>query len=378
MSWRHVAVAIAAGIGVLLLSPTGPNAAPAPKAPTLSLQREGGDLYLAQGRARLKLLRGGQWLRSEWGSLDHTLPGDRQVLLVPDKGARILERGKVVATLSLRDTLEKWLPEDAVWGGPSEANQVRYMHGSAGGVGWLLANGVVAGESVLAVLSWRALGPSGEPILAQHLVRITAGPDPAIEMVRRLDVPSGWLYGLSWYPVLRLFRYGSRLLLYTKPAPGPEFGGPAPPTAAELVEISPAGKTVRVVACLPSRRYPLGLLGERWLVLGEPDEKAARPLWILDLRSRGLRPLPGNWKGYFLSSYVYVPAAGTQILVARADERVTHVVTIPGGHSVSLPNPSGSVRHYLWQGMAIMVGDETVSVYSAATGKRIALLQIPR
>jgi hypothetical protein len=185
---------------------------------------------------------------------------------------------------------------------------------------------------------------------------------PRLEPLRSLDVPRDWEYGLSHEPVPRVFRWAGKLLLYTKPAETryAETDPKRIPPPAELMEIDENGKDLQMVARLPARRYPLGLLDGRLLILGEPYGAEPTPLWYYDLVGRKLAPIPGDWKGYFYSAYVYVRATGGHILIYRLDKRPqssrTYIVSLPSGKRMPVPNPDGSVVHYLWHGKTLIVG----------------------
>lgn len=325
----------------------------------LSIKKEDGRVYLVKKDARLLMLDHGQWMPIK--RLVH-LPDDYLVALPKREASApdvvVSKDGKLVGKISLRETLDKWLKDDNRWGGHKNANDIRYMHKDGGGILGFITNTIPLGQSVIALLSWYANGPSSQPVKAQHIIRIRVQPKPAIEPLRQLlDIPYDWN---SFDPVPRLFLFGKRLLLYTKPGEAEMWshGKKLPPS--ELLEITPEGKTVRVYAKLPPRRYPIGLLDQRWLILGEPNNEVAQPLWIYDLHLRKLSPLPGDWKGYFS---VYMPEKGRSILIHKDGEKKTFVVTIPGGKRVALPNPTKSGAHCLWQDMAMIYHSEDNEVF---------------
>lgn len=363
----------------------------------LRVERQGKDVYLVKGSARLLLERDGEWVAGR-GQQEFAVAGGRTLGFTP-KGVVLRKGSQVQSTLLLPDLLRKWLADDAVWGGHAPANEMRYMHRSAGGISGSIGSGAPVGKHVLAILTWCADGPSGRPVSTQYLVRVRALPTIQIQPLRELDVPGGWLYGLSSDPPPRLFRFGPRVLLLTGlDAPYDSYrrtgtrGKPLPP--AVLSEIGPDGKALRVFAQIPARAYPIGVLGGRYLVLGVPNDKERNPLSFLDLAKRRRTVLPGDWQGYASAGYVYVPQKGGRILILRitggpsshtsssgaqtpALKYTTYVVSIPSGRRVALPNPDGTTRQVLWQGLAVILGGQgEASVYSARTGKLVQRLQI--
>jgi hypothetical protein len=265
----------------LVLAGSAAMAAAERATPALSLVVEEGRLFLAGKGARRLILHEQQSIPSTWGERVLTFPNGTRAFLPLLHQDRIAfrRRGRAPGELSLAAILKAWLERDAPWGGAKRAEELRLMHRRDRGVTGLITNAVPSGAGFLAVLSWRCLGPSGEPIVAQHLVRLTASPEPKLQALRRRDVPAGWEYGLSSTPVPRLFRSGGRLLLYEKPASPEFYSGTRSGPPSELVEITANGARVKRVAALPPARYPVGLLDGRWLVLAEPNQEARQQLW---------------------------------------------------------------------------------------------------
>jgi hypothetical protein len=343
----------------------------------LSVVRDGRTVYLSEENARLFLISEAGWR----GPSDVTL-GDGTVisLRLADRrsnDAVFYRNGKERGRLPLRDLLQKRLDEEHKWGGDGEANGLRDMDEKKG-VGLSLINLVPLKSSALAVLCLSALRPSGEPLIEQYLVRLEAAPKPNTTLLRRLEVPVDWLGPLSSDPVPRLLRWADRLLLYPEAAVPPWVSSKPDTKLRPLEEITAHGKTVRTVARLPGRLYPVGVVDSRWLLLGIPDEKEETPLWLYDLQARTLKPLPGAWKGYFSSGYIHVPATGRRILIHTPGSRRTFIVTVPSGRRISVPNPTGSVMAHLWRGKAVILsGENEVSIYREDNGKLIRRMAVP-
>jgi hypothetical protein len=313
-----------------------------------ALKREGVDLYLVRGGERLLLESENNWTQSYLAVRPVRLPGG--YLVVP-RVSRQNEPAREIVVLRDNQPWGKIVAEDMREGAPGHSAFITNM------VPW--------GGSVLALLTWRDDYLSDRPILAQRLVRIRVDLKPMAETVRPLEIP-GSLAPTYWYDVLRLFRFQNRLLLYAMPG---EVEGALKAAGAELAEITPDGKIGGLFARLPAGYYPVGLVNGRWLILVNPDNREARPLWVFDLRAKRARPVPGDWNQLYFPT---VPEKGDRILVHCAGSQKTWIVMIPGGKRIGLPDPDGSVALHLWQNAAIIKKGRSVAIYSARTG---ALLQ---
>lgn len=345
----------------------------APPAPSLSLQQDGTKVYLVTKNARLLLADGNEWMTNPFNQQrDVSLRGGYTVSLPTGNETHIVVRkgNEIEGKISLIEAKKRWLADDAVWGGHAQANRMRYMWGQGAPVQALLSDAVAVGDSLLAVFSWKDLPGSGQPIKAQHLVRILVTPQPAIEIVQNLNGPEWEDRELS----PRLFQAGGRLLLLTGLS-NDAFHYNSPPPR-NLVEIAPDGKELRKVATFPSALVPAGLLDAHWLILMDSNNSGILPprFWSYDLPRRKLSALPGNWSGY---TYAIVPTTGRRFLIIK--ERTTYIVTMPGGSRIALPNPTGCIVAYLWKGMAVQVDSIPVShvrVYEETSGRLLKRLTV--
>lgn len=273
--------------------------------------------------------------------------------------------------------VDQWLDNDKLWRDHADANQMRFMHHSAGGLSLFLGNIIPQGQSALAILSWRENGPSIRPITAQHMVRIRVGSKPSIELLKRLECPSGYAGYINWYSVPRLFLFGQRLLLYTIDTKNRQS---SVPTQTVLVEISADGSIIRSFAKLSPGFYLLGVLNSRYMILGDPDKEGAQRLHVFDIRSKKESILPGDWSKYDLSSQVSIPATGNTILFnidthSKTDKviRQNYLVTVPKGQRKAIP-----VKYWqrIWKGMVLVRDTQTLSIYDTASGKLIKTLNL--
>ncbi|MCC6445849.1 MAG: hypothetical protein IT210_20640 [Armatimonadetes bacterium] len=380
-------------LSVLIASATSANQSSG----KLFLHKRNERVYLMKDNARLLIMERDRWpggfrrnaaIRLSGGyGITTPLHQESDRSQDPNPQIIIFKDRKPYGMIVLRQVLEQWLKDDHLWGGHQSANQTRYKHRSAGGVSGFIHDAVPLGQSVFALITWYALGPSARPVLAQHLARIRVQPQPVVVPLRQLlDVEAVWSMAFSMEPIPRLFTSGKRLLYYTKPGDPDWIAERKVSSLAELLEITPDGKTVGVYDFLSSNLPPIGRLEGRWLVLGESDGKTAQPFWIYDLRTKKISPLPGSWKGYSAEN-VYLSASGRRILMgkrwASSKDYKAYIVTVPEGRRVPLlPNPTGYPLYYLWQNMIVLYNVNKqgqpvgVSVYSASTGRRIRQLKL--
>ncbi len=286
-------------------------------------------------------------------------------------------KNKAVATLSLDKFADQWLDNDKLWRDHADANQMRFMHHSAGGLSLFLGNIIPQGQPALAILSWRENGPSVRPITAQHLVRIRVGSKPSIDLLRRLDFPGNYAGYVYWYSIPRLVQFGHKLLLYTIDSKNRQ--GSVPPQTV-LMELSADGSITRGFAKLSPGFYPLGVLNSQYIILGNPDKEGAQRLHVFDIRSKMESILPGDWSQYDQSSQVSIPATGNTLLVnidthSKTDKviRQNYLVTVPKGQRKVIPTKFGQ---RIWKGMALVRYTQTLSIYNTASGKLIKTLNL--
>ncbi len=356
-------------------------AAAACAAGPFDLQRANGDLYLVLGTKRIPYYDPGT---SNEQLTQVQLPDGAAVTLAPRGQITVTASGREVGAIAFQDVAREWLDQDSLWGGHKEANDLRYLL-RAGTEGDLttISDLTPVGDTVLAVLTWR-FGGSGLPIAAQYLVRIETSPQPALVPLLRLPLPyiTDDAY-LARPPGPRLLRAGERLLVHTRPATSiydPRYKEGAP---AELTEIDPTGRAVGIFATCPASLLPQGVLAERWLVLIDTDSQAQEPVWLLDLTTRTLRPLPGDWRSVeYGATRAFVPSTGSRILLSRtistepdassaeadASGRCdqTFLVHIPSGERELLP---GAGIGRIWEGYVIAPDGRGMSIYSAETAE---------
>ena len=344
------------------------------------LQRANGDLYLVLGTKRMPYHDPGN---SNEQLTQVQLPDGATVTLAPRGQITVAASGREVGSIAFQDVARQLLDQESLWGGHKEANDLRYLL-RAGTEGDLTAISDLTpvGDTVLAVLTWRT-GGSGFHIAAQYLVRIEASPQPALVPLLRLPLPyiTDDAY-LARPPGPRLFRAGERLLVHTRPTtimndPGYKAGAPA-----ELTEIDPTGRAVGIFATAPASLLPQGILAERWLVLLDRDSQAQEPVWLLDLTTRTLRPLPGDWRSVqYGETRAFIPSTGSRILVSRSVStepdgsgryEQTFIVHIPSGERELLP---GASIGRIWEGYVIARDGRGTSIYSAETGKLVQQVQ---
>lgn len=353
-------------VGLLLAVATASAANGAEK---LSIQRRGKNVFLRHGPDRLLLLQGYETLGSVWGPRGVSVSGGYWLSLPApnerDAWVRLSRNGKALGGLSLSDAMVQ-LDAREEWG----------LADVSGGYDISLTCATTSGNGILAILTLNASGPSSRPVFAQCMIRFTVQPNLEMELLRTLDVPEGWHQSLSAPPFPRLFRFAEHLMLYTdaaSPRATGRFDPKVAPRAGKLLEIDREGKTIRTLAVLPPRRYPIGVLNNRWLLLGEPDEHLTRPLSIYDLKRGKLLPLPGDPERYAFPDQLFLPASGARFLWSANDSNRTSLVSVPSGARVRLPR-----AHFLWKCHLLTIGDEnrSVSVYNLK-GRRLNVMPIP-
>src|SRR5205823_340072 len=84
---------------------------------------------------------------------------------------------------------DKWLADDAFWGGHERANDLRSEHRRAGILPFF-SDARVVDDKVWALLRLYIVGASshGQWIVSEAVVTITAGPKPKLTVVRHLRV----------------------------------------------------------------------------------------------------------------------------------------------------------------------------------------------
>jgi hypothetical protein len=301
----------------------------------------------------------------------------------------VSRQGKPVGIFDLSLVLKEWLTDDARWGGHEKANSLRYYASqSGGGVIAVLRDAVTVDTSLYAILSIMLTGPSGIPLAEQFLVRITANPNTELVSLQRLTLmPTGPL-GRRW--PCSLYRVGKQMLLYQRD----ETTGDTPPACrAELLLLDSTGAKVRRLATLPGDLIPVGLLNERWLVLGPALNMEAypvipEPVQVYDLRTETLKSLKGPWDRH---CSVLVPDTGERIVISQEEpqkegeqpdgQRSTYrsyLVQLPKNTRLQLQTDNSiSLVHY-WRDMLIDYSGAAVSLYNATTGILIQRIELDR
>ena len=366
-------------ITCLLLIYSIVSATASPDFKQVRVERDGKKIYLVSGNDRLLLQDGLNYVNPSGIADPVQLPGGHTLEIGNgywNSYLAVSSKGKPVVTLPLDEYTDRWIDDDKLWLSHADANQMRYMHRSAGGLSSFLGNIISRGKSALAILSWCANGPSIRPVIAQHLVRISVTPKPSIELLRRLEVPGSDAGFYTWYSAPRMITYSRKLLLYTTDAH--KQPGKRPQSA--LLELNADGTDGRLFANLSTGYFPIGVVNTRYLILGNPEPNDSHHLMVCDLRRKTELILPGDWSGYYNSTQVSVPAAGNTILVNIHTSSDTgdgssgnHLVTIPGGKSKSIP---ASLWQRIWKGMVLVGNPRTLSIYDPASGKLIRTLSL--
>lgn len=393
------------GLSLLLAALTSVGQA----ATRLRIETQDGRTYLvAPNRERLLLLQNGHRLDTPPAPEVVILPGGYVVSLAKAGVIAVSKTGKPVGDISLGDIRDRLLANDSFWSGHEEAaKDLRYMNKQGGGVTLVIRNMVPSGDSALALASWREDGPTNEPIVAEHLVRVQVKPTSDIQFVRRLDLAQGM--GGTWLTVPRLFQSKTRLFLYTKVGSNAYYdleraGKIAPdaePNGSSMLEqIAADGRTIGNFMELPPLRFPIHLLDARWLVLGAwQGETRGRnewvphdAVWIADLLHRKAFAVPGKWVGGFDAYRFRFPDTGPWFVVQQIGYQregtpdQVFVVTMPGPRRVALAGAEfdpGS-QLFVWRGLIVVLGAielkpsahwmNVVKVYDPATGKLIQKL----
>lgn len=284
----------------------------------------------------------------------------------------MLIKGKPVATLALNKYTDEWLDNDKLWLNHTDANQMRYMHRSGGGLSLFLGNLIPQGRSALAVLSWRANGPSSQPVIAQHLVRIHVTPKPYIELLRQLDVPGRDFH--TWYATPRLIQFSRKLFLYQRDIKENEQ------PQNMLFELDADCKTIRSYAKFSIQYDFIGVLNSKYLILGNSQRKDSHRLMVFDLLLKKEIVLPGDWSKYDSPLRVSVPSTGNIIMLNAGTPdkeglilRYNHLAKIPGGQRKTIP---GSYWQRIWKGMAFVGRPRMLSIYDPASGKLLKTLSL--
>jgi hypothetical protein len=380
-----VALNCAATAGTIWCQDSKHLRSPRPATKSLKLIRNGSDLVLLAGGDRLPLPS--QWLPSSYGPRTVLLAGNDRLHLDPAPShpsgyVRILleRNGQPAGSFTTQTLLESWLQNDEIWGGHQRANQVRYMDsGGGGGISGRFVNVTVAGDVAYVLINWHFMGPSFEPIGAQHLIRIRSRPELMIEPLRLLGETYPTFGGISAFAFPLLFKF---------------HGGPIIFESDGLHSLNLDGSSGRLVAASPKGFNPIGLVDGRWLLIGRSDDQEPNPVKLLDLELKKVISLAGNWKLGWSSYSFCIPERGRKILSTEILRQTNngsdmgyYVLTIPKGTRIRLAASKSIVGQYLWHGMAVLVDDKwvegvgaqhnVVEVFDAGTGRLIRRMQVP-
>jgi hypothetical protein len=355
-----------------------------PHAQNLALQREGTHLYLTAKGARLALNVLTDALDTPIATV-FTLPSGDTVTLYSQASpyppqpqtAVVSVRTKAgqISEISLDATLKQWLPDDSKWNEHTFGNYLRGVYNHEG-LSVSLENPVLFQGALLAVLTTRSVRGSGNVIKSQQLVRVVTAPAPGLQMLRFLDVPYGHVYSMSRH-IPRLFVWGKRLLLFPTPFQPEEAASILKSKSvpqSELHEIDLMGRTLRTVGSFPSPYFPLGIVANRWLVLGLTKNVAAHPVWMCDLKSQRSAALAGNWKAYNDFELLRLPPPGSTMPYLALEGETVPVIHLPSGkRGVVLPGSRYADSVLLWDGLVVITDREKhrVTAYDVRTGRRI-------
>lgn len=337
-----------------------------PRTGLLALKQVEKRLYLDDGSAQL-LLEGNE-------EAAVTRPGGWKLTLNPESRdgggtARVFRSGRLIGSIPLERLRDEWLKRDDFWGGRSEANVMRYMHQSGGGIGAILSEAHPTSEGWLGVLGWRFFGPSGEPMRAWHLVRILATTNPAILPVRRIHHGRVESYAT---PQPCLFANRDKLLLWE---PG------------QLTEIGPEGQQLRQVMKLSGTAEPHALMGNRWLVRQEQGYDSGTGIDAVDLNLKVIRPLfnqPPSQDGRRSTSIRDADDTTlTLLLITASSVRDAEgppslsLLSVPNGERRAIRTPWAERVRHLWRGYLVAADEQGYSVYDSGTLKLVKHLRRP-
>ncbi len=362
-------------------------------AQNLTLRRKHGQIYLVSGSARLLIDLPPPPSLTYVGK--QRLPNDT-VVTFRGESIHIESPGRADSDISLKDTLEQWLPDENKWGGHA-LEQVFLDEYNLGELSFDVSEPVVYKGALLAILNLRSTHGPNSSIRAQQLVRVQTSPTPALLLLRYLDVPR--LKPTSYYSsIRRLFLVGENLLLFEHfgdPSSYKMLKTPASAPVSELNVIDAGGKVVRTAAKFPSPLSPNDFTGEaiindRWVVLHlelDLNRTDVPAVWLHDMQRHITTALPvavrryGDYVGVSMPVYgdtmPYVAlktindGQGKDALKRPAKIFVFH---LPDGKLVStLPAPNRPDLVTLWNGLVVVedVPQNRLSVYKAQTGQRL-------
>lgn len=328
-------------LGLLLASVNSPG---------LRLEREGQELYLVHGKDRHLLV----------GRIEQQTKLGRSLVRYGNEVIPSIEGKDGTLKFDLRAALIEWLKDDAKWGGHAQANELRYMDASGGGIGSSLTQFVAQTPTVgLGIVGLRFLGPSGEPVGAQALVRLDV--TGRLDFLRSLT-PSGNPAMYNRAPTLRIYRSRAGQTLLHE---------------GQLWTLDATGTIGKAVGKIPEGT-PVGLSDGRYLIV--LHHVGGDDIDVFDLqRLRSFRVFKETETQYGkYTVLLHVPSEGGYLLMERqhgtegrdAEHFTLH---IPDGRRTPVP----PTVQETWRGYAIGVDTDRVTVFNAATGRMIATLTIP-
>ena len=358
-------------------------------AQNLTLKQEGGSVYLVEGKARLQIPNAAT---PDTSAAVFHLPDGDTVTLAGDSVQVQTKTGQSGA-ISLKETLKQWVHDDSKWNGHALKNYILgvYEHG---GLFVGLENAVIFDGALLAILTTNSASGSGNVIESQQIVKIQTTPTPVLQMVRFLPVPSTSAYAMP--PTIpRLFLHGKSLLLFTDPGSPEDYEALSKPKTAprsHLAEIDTDGKTLRTAAEFPRPLYPVGLVNNRWLVLGLTlitHPSTVPQLWLHDIQRHITLPLPVASKDYEGFNFVSLPDPGCPMPYMALQ---THdgtgqkpgkvlVLHLPDGRRVALlPGfRTTGCSVLFWNNQVVTVDTflHRIAVYEAQTGRVMKTFALP-
>jgi hypothetical protein len=367
-------------------APPSPGRAARPVAPTMdrplrvasadgySLWRSGDRWVLhARDGARLELVGA----RPDPAVIEVALPGGFLVRLPSNEDGyrgttqsevQVFRAGRPAGAVPLRPILQRWLQDDAFWGGSGVAKR-RRSDASRGLLAHFFTDARPVGGGVGALMRLAYLGGSShdQPIVLEHVVQIDVAPVPVIRFLRRLrNGPAGVLLE----PVPRVFEAGGQWLLHD---PG------------EILALKPDGTPARAVAKVPTGLQAAGVAANRWLVFVTPQYDEPAQVHTLDVASGQGRPLlvPGPWSGAeFMQVAVATRGAGFRVRASIRDrdrqKQVDCFVGLPQCRITRLRGAMEPPDWYLWRGKLVLAGSDAVEILDARRGRRLAVLRYDR
>lgn len=279
-----------------------------------------------------------------------------------------LQIGSTKRPMELDKQVAKWLQDDSKWGGHETANELRYM----GVFSDLTEVMPVSNSTALGIVTLRFGSPSAQPVAEQILVRLKiVEEDMHVEWTAHLGAGNGAGHGGE--PTRRLYRRGKTLLLLT--------GGRLCPFESDNLS-----RWLSPIAAVPGGESAYaGFADQRYIILNRTVEAGGIALEAFDLERLASFPVlnltlaPDGADTYLKC----VPAEGAYLLLEKRDKsenvEETFTIHLPDGRRARMPQSVAQTwRDYAIGDVSDPSAANTLDIFSARTGKRVARLRVPR